>query len=221
MFMLLAEPALPPAADIRQKADEVVSRSYYDLADTAGGDPVPLWMRMMRWLARPFEWLFKSMEGWPDWLRWLIVIVCIVLLIALVSHIAYTLVRAIRGPVARVQRRYDPAHIEIDPASLERDAEQAVRMGDYIGAVRLLFRAALRRIEVAEKKKLRPGFTNRELLRRYRSTALFGPLERFVETIDNKWYGGEPCLQEDYLVCRTEHARIRDYAKEVRTANDA
>ena len=109
-------------------------------------------------------------------------------------------------------------HTEVDPVSLEEEADRAGSRGDYIGAIRLLFRAALRRIEVAEKKKLRPGSTNRELLRRYRSTPLFTPLERFVETIDNKWYGGGTCVEEDYLTCRGEHARILKHVEEPRFA---
>jgi hypothetical protein len=108
--------------------------------------------------------------------------------------------------------------VEIDPAALEQEAESASRAGDYIGAIRLLFRAALRRIEVVEKRKLRPGFTNRELLRRYRSTPLHDSLERFVETIDDKWYGDGICLESDYVYCRSEHERIRQYAEQSRLA---
>ncbi len=222
MLTLLAQIDLATPSEIRRKAQEVVARSYYELDDDSGrGIAEPLWFRMIRWLLKPFKWLFDSMEGWPDWFRWVVVIACVVLLVVLVSHIVYSFATAIRGPTPRHQRRYDPAHADVDPASLERDADQARDAGDYIGAVRLLFRAALRRIEIAEKKKLRPGFTNRELLRRYRSTSIFGSLERFVETIDSKWYGYGACLHEDYVLCRTEHGRIRDYVKEVRTANDA
>jgi hypothetical protein len=103
--------------------------------------------------------------------------------------------------------------VEIDPEALVREAERAGRDGDYIGAIRLLFRAALRRMEVVEKRKLRPGATNRELLRRYRSTPLHESLERFVETIDTKWYGGATCLESDYSLCRSEHDRIRQYVE--------
>ena len=213
--------ALPPPDVIRQTAAEVVSRKYYDLGDRSLNDSPPFWWRILRWLLKPFEWLFASMEGWPDSLRWMIVILCFILLLALLGHIVYSFAMAIRGPAARRRGAYTSSHVEIDPASLEQEAERAGKGGDYIGAIRLLFRAALRRIEVAEKKKLRPGFTNRELLRRYRSTPLFGSLERFVETIDQKWYGGGMCLEEDFVTCRSEHARIRQYVQESRTTVDA
>jgi hypothetical protein len=221
MLIVFAQATLPPPDVIRQTAAEVVSRKYFDLGEKTLSDSPPIWWTILRWLLKPFEWLFVSMEGWPDFVRWIVVILCFVLLIALIGHIVYSFVMAIRGPAARRRGSYTPAHVEIDPTTLEQDAERAGKGGDYIGAIRLLFRAALRRIEVAEKKKLRPGFTNRELLRRYRSTPLFGSLERFVETIDQKWYGGGTCLEEDFVTCRSEHERIRQYVQESRTAIDA
>jgi hypothetical protein len=218
MLTILAQATLPPPDAIRQTAQDVVSRKYYDLGDARRSELPPIWWEILRWLLTPFEWLFNSMEGWPDFVRWTIVILCFALLLALIVHIIYTFITAIRGPAARRHGPYISAHVEIDPAALELQAEQAGSGGDYIGAIRLLFRAALRRIEVAEKKKLRPGSTNRELLRRYRSTPLFGSLERFVETIDEKWYGGGTCLESDYMTCRGEHARIREYVQEPRPA---
>jgi hypothetical protein len=221
MLTIIAQATLPPPDEIRQTAAEVVSRKYYDLGERALDDSPPLWWTILRWLIKPFEWLFQSMEGWPDFLRWTIVILAFILLLALLAHIVYSFAMAIRGPAARRRATYTSSDVEIDPASLEQEADQAGKGGDYIGAIRLLFRAALRRIEVAEKKRLRPGFTNRELLRRYRSTPLFDSLEQFVETIDQKWYGGGTCLEKDFLTCRGEHARIREYVQEHRAAVSA
>lgn len=73
----------------------------------------------------------------------------------------------------------------------------------------MLFRAALRRIELAEDKKLRVGITNRELLRRYRQSPLSEPLQLFVEMIDRKWYGGEACESADALHCRESYGQIQ------------
>ena len=92
---------------------------------------------------------------------------------------------------------------------LELKAEQAEAQGDFIGAVRLLFRASLLRIERAEERPIRRGITNWELLRRYRTSPLFAPLERFVQTIDSKWYGHDECVRDDCVNCRTEYVRIR------------
>jgi hypothetical protein len=208
MSILLAQAALPPPDAIRRAADEVVARPYYDLGTTPPLDSPPLWVEIVRWIVKPFQWLFESMEGLPEFLRWLIVIVSIVICVALISHIIYSLVMAIRGPAARRRLHLESAAKEINPADLEHEAELVGTRGDYIGAIRLLFRAALRRIELAERKKFRPGFTNRELLRRYQSTPLFGSLAQFVETIELKWYGNSPCAEADYQACRGEHGRI-------------
>jgi hypothetical protein len=219
MFSLIAQQTLPPADVIRHKANEVVSRPYYDLGnDSSRTDNMPLILDLIKWMLKPFQWLFDHLEGLPDFFRWLIVILCFVLCVALVGHIIYTFVRAVRGPLAQRGRVYEPAAREIDPVELEQQAERAGATGDYIGGVRLLFRAALRRIELAEKKKLRPGITNRELLRRYRTSPLANPLARFVDVIELKWYGNIPCEQADYTACQSEHVRIRQYASERQSA---
>jgi len=208
MLPLLAQTTLPPDA-IRRAADEVVARPYYQLGTAPRADATPAWLEVLRWILTPFEWLFESMEGLPDLIRWAIVILCVILCVALISHIFYTLVMAIRGPIQRRRQSFDTATREVDPVDLESGADELVAQGDYIGAIRLLFRASLRRIELAERRRFRPGFTNRELLQRYRATPLFASLARFVETIELKWYGNAVCDRTDYLTCRDEHGRIR------------
>jgi hypothetical protein len=212
--MFLAQVTLPPPDAIRRTAEDVVARPDYDFGVRTGTHEPPLWLELLRWILKPFEWLFESMEGVPDFFRWLIVIVAGIVCVALIAHIIYTLIQAIRGPVRRSGQVYTSAAREVDPLDLEREADRIGDRGDYIGAIRLLFRAALRRIELAERKQLRPGFTNRELLRRYRASPLFASLERFVETIEQKWYGNTPCEQVDYIACRGEHDRICQYVRE-------
>lgn len=219
MLFAATSPELPPPDAIRRAAEEVVARSYYKLGLDGASDSEPLILRILRWISKPFRWLFESMEGLPDVLRWVIVIVCALLCVAIISHIVYTLLSAIRGPMLGRGGTYDPGIREVDPTELEEQAERMSGGGDHIGAIRLLFRAALRRIELAEKRKLRPGFTNRDLLRRYRSSPLQASLARFVETIDLKWYGNLPCEQADYLACRDEHGRIRQFIAQRETAH--
>jgi len=210
MTLLLAQNALPPAA-VREAARNVVSRSYYELQPRAQHDTTPLVLELIRWLLTPFRWLFEGMAGLPDAVRWIVVIASFVVCVALIAHILYTLFAAVRGPVLNRKLRLDSTKKEFDPRDLEREAEAAVAKEDYIGAVRLLFRATLRRLELFEKKKFRPGITNRELLSRYRSSPVAESLSRFVNTIDFKWYGQMPCGQADYLSCQDEHGRICRY----------
>lgn len=203
---LLAQ--LPPPEEIRQTTEEVLSRPDYEL-DT----PIQLhsftWLwELILWLLQPLKWFFDLTEGLPDVLRWILIIVLVLLVVALVAHILYSLISAIRGTPRRVRDAAISRLQAVDPATLESEAEAAGTRGDYIGAIRLLFRASLLRIQKAEKKKFRPGFTNRDLLKRYRSTALVEPLREFVETIDAKWYGEEICVEADYLARRQDHERL-------------
>lgn len=201
--------SLPPSETIRERAAEVVSRSYYDLGEAPRPSGPPWWWEILRLLIKPFEWLFNSMEGVPDWLRWIIVVLTALLCVALIAHIVYSFVVAIRGTNRQKAAFQLGESREVPPDELEREAESAQTSGDYIGAIRLLFRAILRRIELAEDRRFRPGLTNRELLRRYRSSPIFPALERIIETIDLKWYGGQTCIAQDCVACRAEHQRIR------------
>lgn len=220
-MMSMAQDELPSAESIREAAREVVGRSHFDLDSSRQEGGTPLFLEILRWILRPFFWLFDRLEGLPEFLRWLIVILCVVACIALIAHIIYTLIKAVGDPTNRRRLQLDSAAREIDPTEIERDAELAGAQGDYIGAIRLLFRAALRRLEVFEKKKFRPGITNREVVRRYRASPLAESLTRFVNTIEQKWYGQLPCEQADYLSCRNEHGRICEYIRDAKPALSA
>jgi hypothetical protein len=220
-MMSMAQAEMPPAESIRTAAREVVGRPYFDLDSSRHEGGTPILLELLRWILRPFFWLFDQLEGLPEFLRWLIVILCVILCVALIAHIAYTLVRAIGDPTSRRRLQLDSTSREVDPDEIERDAQLVGSQGDYIGAVRLLFRAALRRLEIFEKKKFRPGITNREVVRRYRATPLAESLARFVNTIELKWYGQLPCEQADYLTCRDEHGRICEYIRDAQVAHRA
>ena len=219
--MPIDEATLPPPDAIRRAASEVVARPYYKLGSGVADDSEPIIIEILRWIMRPFRWMFDSMEGLPEVVRWLVVILCVVLCAALISHIVYTLVMAIRGPVLRRRQEFASTVREVDASDLERQAELSGGRGDYIGAVRLLFRAALRRIELSEQRKFRPGITNRELLRRYRATPLADSLARFVETIELKWYGNYPCEQADFQACLGEHGRICQHVERIEQRESA
>ena len=205
---------LPPPEVIRRTADDVVSRPHYELDHAPVRDSSSIWIELLRWLAKPIRYLAEALQELPDFARWLVVIVLALAAAALIAHIIYTLVTAIRGPAARLRRDFSLTSTKRDPHALEAAAEESGAEGDYIGAIRLLFRAAMIRIEEAEERPFRPGFTNRDLLRRYGATKLGRSLEQFVETIDRKWYGNEQCDSTDYMVCQREHGRIREAIRE-------
>jgi hypothetical protein len=208
---LIAESSLPPAQQIRRAAAEVVARPYFQIDVTQGDGGEPLWLRLLRLILKPFQYVFRALDGLPEIVRWLIVVLAIALCLAIIAHIIYTVLGAIRGPASRTKQPYIAPGSRADPETLERAAAERAAAGAYVDAVRLLMRAALRRIELAEKKAFRPGITNRQLLRSYQSTALVDPLRWFVDAIDRKFYGSESCSEADYVVGQHQHAQICRY----------
>jgi hypothetical protein len=221
MTPLTAERALPPPAAIHEAARDVLARPYFDLNSAGPRDQTPLLLEIIRWILTPFRWLFDMLDGLPVVVIWLIVIACIVLAALLIGHIIFSLVRAIQGPLLQRKSPLNAATKEYDPKEFEKQADLAVAREDYIAAIRWLFRATLRRLELFEKKKFRPGTTNRELLWRYRASPLAESLLSFVDTIDVKWYGQMPCGQAEYISCRNEHGRICRYIGESQPADTA
>ncbi len=196
---------LPEPDVIRRTADEVVRRPEFQLEPTRDWSPVWRWL----WgLIEPILRFFSHLWDISPVLAVVVVIVLTVVLIALIAHIMYAFARAISGGrslagTSAIHRR------KIDPVQLEAEADEAARRRDYIEAVRLLFRAALLRLEQRQNREPRPGVTNREYLRRYRESAVFEALRQFVDVIDAKWYGYGTCDAEDYDRCRQAHALIR------------
>src|SRR5690606_25935134 len=135
-------------------------------------ESMSLWLTLLSWLLWPIIWLFESMEGMPLFRRILLIAALGLALLALSAHIVWTLIAALwPGPV-RGLGSAAPRQQPTDPRELEEQAERAASSGEHLDAIRLLFRAALLRIEQAEQRKLRIVMTNRELLRRYSASAL-------------------------------------------------
>lgn len=205
----LADTTVSPDNDaIRRTAAEVISRPEYQVDRGLTPEAQALWQTVLGWILSPLFWLFERLNGLPMPVRILVTALLSVLLVVLVIHMVWSFVAAVRQTKTTITRRA-PREQKVDPSTLEASAEQAAAAGEYLEAARLLFRAAILRIEGSEKRRLRVGITNRELLRRYRSSALSEPLSRLVDVIDRKWYGAEDCVQADYEQCRSEHARIQ------------
>ena len=212
-------PAASPFPDpemIRRTAEQVLRRPDYQLdpQSDSGLTLLELLLRFLRWIFAPFQWLLDALSGLPGWLRWLIVLGLAALLVLLVFHIGYTIVGAVLGPRQKRGLAAALPRMSRDPAALEDQAAQAVSRGDFITGVRLLFAACLLRLELAEKRPVRAGTTNREYLRRHRDSPVFEPLGLFVEIIETRWYGRGTCGPEDFEACRAAHAQIREFAQE-------
>lgn len=193
---------------IRQVAREVIARPEFQLdrPSDEGGGWAELFLRLFIEIIKPIARFFSALWDISPALAWFTAIALTVVLILLVVHIVYTLRTAL------AQRLPQYASSERDrPMSLEhfqRQAAEAAAQGDYITAVRLLFKASLLRLEQAERRPARPGTTNRELLRRYQQSGVANHLQSFVEVIDTRWYAGSPCSEADYQRCRDAHSHL-------------
>jgi hypothetical protein len=137
----------------------------------------------------------------------LVIVLLVAVLVALIAHIVYSLHQGLRTHIG-LGASLSSKRRQLDPVQLERQAEEAANRQDYIGAVRLLFRAAVLRLDQRAGRQSRPGTTNREYLTRYRASGVIDALKQFVDVIDAKWYGYGECDVDDYRRCRQAHAMI-------------
>ena len=206
---------MPDPETIRRTAQEVVRRPEFQLRPVH--DSRFLWDLLWR-ILRPILHFFAGLWDISPVLAWAVIIGLTVVAIALIVHIAFMF----RTALARRTQFGDSLGRDsrkTDPIELERRAEDAAVREDFITAVRLLFRAACLRIAHTEKR-VAPGTTNREYLRRYSKSEYAGALQQFVDVIDAKWYGLGLCSAGDFQSCRRAHAAICT-ASEVKHAHRA
>lgn len=163
---------------------------------------------VLAWLGRLLHRIFGPVgrlgRHVPGGVRvaWTILAVVLVVLTALVA--------------ARVGRRRSGRRLELgddrrsgrrlDPAKLDRDAEEAERRGELELALRLRFRAGLLRLGGAEAIPLRASLTSGEAGRLLRSP-IFDELSR---DFDEVVYGGLPAGERHVLAAREQWPRLLD-----------
>ncbi|MGE3316164.1 MAG: DUF4129 domain-containing protein [Planctomycetaceae bacterium] len=200
----------PDPESVRRTAEEVLSRPYYqldappDISDTWLNQLFEVFFRMLRAVAR----FFGSLWDISPILAWLVAAFLTISLALLLAHILWTIWQAFHPKQSAELSSLEDSRRKVDPSELARQAAEAELRGDHILGVRLLYKAALGQIERFEGKPFRPGTTNREHLRRYHSSPLHGWLTRFVTTIDDKWYGYEPCHSDDFAACREAYEQV-------------
>jgi len=207
---IAAQAANLPAADaIRRTAVEVVRRPEFQL-----GPEFRPRAKFYEWLIdfldrvlSPLVDLFRGLWDMSPVLATLVVVLLVVVLLALVAHMVWSFQQALRTRRSGLQLDSLGPRV-LDPRTFEIEAEEAAHRQDYIRAIRLLFRAALLRLEQRDKRGFRPGMTNRECLSRYRNTGAYDVLRMFVETIDAKWYGYGVCDVRDYMRCQQAHTQL-------------
>ena len=141
---------------VRETARQVLAREHFLTEPATGGaDLLGLFSRLLWWMIRPFLTLIGALWEISPLLAWVVIILLVLLLIALIAHIAYTFKVALarRAGVQRID--LTTAEERRDPAEFERLADAAVGARDYAEAARLLLRACLLRLELAQDRPFR------------------------------------------------------------------
>ena len=147
----------------------------------------------LRRLKRPYDWLAEHVPGGGHALS-------VILGALLVAAAAIAVVRVVRrrsaATIARSQRERHPD--EIDPAQLEREADDAERRGDLERAVRLRFRAGLLRLARAKAIPPERSLTSGDVRRALHVDAFDGVATSFDEVV----YGRRPPTAADVAASR-------------------
>jgi hypothetical protein len=144
-------------------------------------------------IVQAFGYLFgQPLIGWP--------LTALIILTAL-----FLIAQRVRGgtwsaPHGRGERAPRP----VDPARLEREADEAERRGDLERAIRLRFRAGLLRLDRAKAIELEASTTSGEVSRRLRSR----DFDDVAESFDAVVYGRRPPRGEDVELSRGGWTRV-------------
>lgn len=175
--------------------DEIIDAVTDELAQGKYRMGAPWWTRVV-------EFLERAWARFVDWLTAVSEYVGGPLVMALLvgSALALTVVlvtanlgkRRARSIDARVRREHQAVR-GMDPAHLEREAEMAERRGEHAVAFRLLFRAALLRLDREGIIDLRPGTTSGSVADQLGSPELRRVSARFDAVV----YGDHPATADD------------------------
>lgn len=189
---------LPPPEEIVEAVTDELSQPKYRMG-------APWWTRLVEFLERAWarfvEWVTAISEyvGGPVVMAFLVGTVLVVTVVVVTAHLGRRRARSIE---ARIRREHEAAR-GMDPAELERQAEEAERADDNARAFRLLFRAALLRLDGAGMIDLRPGTTSGSVAEQLGSEDFAAVAARFDAVV----YGDRPATPADPQSVRSLLAR--------------
>ncbi|MDQ3772160.1 MAG: DUF4129 domain-containing protein [Actinomycetota bacterium] len=203
----LRAPALS-ADEARDAADAILAERRFDEASDV---PRPL-EGVIEWLGDRLEDVFGPVVGViVDGWRAIVGIVpggevtVVVLLAALVLALLVVVVQRSARRRARVDFEHRAASgARLRPGDLEREADEAERVGDLKRALRLRFRAGLLRLEDRRIINTARFVTSAEVARRLDSPA-FGDVARLFDEVV---YGGRPVRPADLETTRQTFGRL-------------
>ena len=211
----------PPSAEaIHSAAARMLGGPEFRLDRGAGEQVTPWLSELVLRIVRGIFDAFRFLQGLPLAARLLVAAGLLVILTVILWQIVATIISlfgARRPALSLAPRDRAPQ----TPDDLEAESARAAAAGDLVTAVRRLYQAALRRIELARGRPWPRGLTDREVLARHARGPLHAPLAGFVDTLERAWYGDRPCTPADLDACRGHHERIVALAATLRPRRPA
>jgi len=215
--LMVALPALAAASTVvaeqaERPSEQALRRSLRDILASGYQLTPPVRVQIEEWLA----WLLRSigrllsglseagpLAGLPLWATWVIAGVLIALLVLILAHIVVTVRRALVEPSVRRDAATRRRRRE-NPRALLAAAEEALRRSEYDRAVRLLYRAALVRLDRLGVLTHDAARTNWENLRALRSEepAVRDAMAELARAVDDTVYGGAAASRSTAERCR-------------------
>lgn len=199
----------PSPSQLRALLEEILASGYrLESPPTVRiGDYLDeLFDRLAHWLG---SWSSSGpLAGLPMWATWTLFGVCVALLVLLLAHMISGVRSALSEPMHRHPRDEGEQRRE-DPQAVLAAAEVALGGGEYEHAIRLLYRAALLRLDRLGLLGHDPARTNWENLAALRAddVELRASLAELTQVVDAAVYAGRPVTPEVAERCR---ARVRE-----------
>ncbi len=177
-----------------------------------------LWQRFTRWLSQLLERFAPETQGEGASVGWLGSLIswtlAIVAAVALVGLLGYWIQRMVGSFVGNAEKDSELG-LDGHPLTARQAREQAAQQaesGNYRGAVRRLYLAALLTMEEKGAIRYDRSQTNREVLAQVQDDATVSDhLRPIVETFDDVWYG----------IHEPDHQTYADYTHEVERLTEA
>lgn len=185
----------PPAARelVRSKVAEILSRAEFAPRQDSRG----LLARLADWLGWVIRGLVDALSDLPRWVVWLILIWMVLTLLAIAGHLIYVVFSASRGvrPAPGPGRGSSPgassrAGVQaIDFDDAYRSAEARLAGGDWLGATRYLYVAAILWLDRTGGVRFRKGKSNHDYAAELRGRPELAPFLEMTRQFEYAVYG--------------------------------
>ncbi len=202
----LARNSEPASGQARAKLDQILKRREYRSVH-APSQGESFWDQLTDWVLKFLDQIFHRMEGHPTATKLLLWGVVILMGLVFLGWLIYSLTRLSLSRYS-LRRARTPAEPPSPPGTWRewvQQARAAAARGEYRDAIRIVYGAAVRRIEAAGTWQLNPSRTHREYVRLLPANSTERPpLEAITTCYERVWFGRAPASAADYETALAE-----------------